>query len=111
MAIEAASAPPQWRPEDDPDYGRRMLGHVLARYLWLIGLGGLLGGIIFLIVSLGQPRVYSASASMQINKTAGASGAGGASLGPLLGTGPDLLGEIEVLRSRQIVGAVLEELN
>lgn len=105
---EAASA--QWRPEDDGDYGRRMLGHLLARHLWLILLGAFVAAVIFLVVSLGQQRVYSADASMQVDKSAGAAGAGAGGVGALLGTGPDLTGEIEVLRSRQLIEPVIDDL-
>ena len=32
MAVSGGAGAPQWRPEDDADYGRRLLGHVFARY-------------------------------------------------------------------------------
>ena len=104
---EAAGA--QWRPEDDGDYGRRMLGHLLARYFWLIALGAIVSAVIFMVVSLGQQRVYSASASVQVNKNPGAAAAAGG-MGALLGGGPDLTGEIERLRSRQLIEPVIDEL-
>lgn len=109
MAIREV-ATPTWRPEDDGDYGRHLAVHLLRKFKWLMLLGALVGGIVFGTMALFQPRVYSTTGSIFVDKSAGESQGMLTGLQLLGGNGGSLDNELQILRSRQIAWPVIEQL-
>lgn len=97
-----------WDPESDPEYAQRLAPYLVRRFRWLLLCGLIAGGLVFGVVSLFLPSVYSTAGSVQVNKDVST----GIRLSSLLGGGPSgaLQDEILILNSREIGLGVIDDL-
>src|SRR5439155_24320079 len=105
-----AGQPPPWRPEDDGDYGRHFVGHILSKYKWWLIFGLICGAAAFGILSLYLPRVYITTGTVEVEQNQQAGQLAALANIPLLGAGPNLDAEVAKLQSRQVADPVIEKL-
>lgn len=98
-----------WRPEDDITYGQRLALHIIWKYRYLLLVSAIAGCLIGAIIALLLPPVYTAYASIVVDKQ-DATNFNLPNLPYMRGTNTALDTEIQVLTSRIMAQKVVDEL-
>jgi uncharacterized protein involved in exopolysaccharide biosynthesis len=98
-----------WRPEDDIAYGQRLALHIFWKYRYLLLVSAIVGCLIGAIIALLLPPVYTAYATIVVDKQ-DAANFNLPNLPYMRGTNTALDTEIQVLTSRKLAQEVVDEL-